>query len=64
MRNIAAEERKVTMEMGAAIAMPAYSGRQQRAHAAQQPPWLPSRATAAPAHMNGNMQNEKHEAKK
>ena len=53
-----------TMPMGTLVAMPAYGGRQQRPRAAQQPPWLPSRATAAPAHMNGNMQNEKHEAKK
>ena len=53
-----------TMAMGAFMAIPAYSGRKQWARAAQQPPWLRSCAVAAPAHMNGNMQNEKHEAKK
>ena len=64
MRKIAAEETKVTMEMGALIAVPAHAGRQQRTRAAQQPPRLRSCAVAAPAHMSAQMQNEKYEAKK
>ena len=64
MRKVAAEETMETMAMGAAIVMPAYGGRQQRARAAQQPPWLHSCATAAPVHMSAQMQNENHEAEK
>ena len=63
-RKVAADKTMVTMKMGAIVAMPAYGGRQQRARAAQQPLWLPSRAVAAPGHMSAHMQNEKHEAKK
>ena len=61
---VAAEETMETMAMGALMAMPAYGGRKQRARSAQQPPWLRSRAAAAPVHMHGKKQNEKHEAKK